>query len=208
MIRKYQKFVIAIILGFFTCFIAIATPSHAINPPTQTLNLQFISNQIRVTSYQQQAESILLAEQGPAIAQSFELTRFSAVLSADDVFPNPTSTIASGAVGAALNGNRLILRGSFRDLSSPLRDYAIDPVNPPNPNITSAVHIHKGTSAQNGPFQYALQVELDASGLSGSLRGEFSLTDEQLQALKSGGLYVDLHTKGFRAGELRGVLKA
>jgi hypothetical protein len=208
MIRKYQKFVIAVILGLFTCFMAIATPSHAINPTTQPLELQFISNQIRLTSYQQQAESILLAEQGTAIAQGFELTRFSAVLSADDVFPNPASTIASGAVGAALNGNRLIVRGGFRDLSSPLRDYAIDSVNPPNPNITSAVHIHKGTSAQNGPFQYALQVELDASGLSGSLKGEFSLTDEQLQALKSGGLYVDLHTKGFRAGELRGILKA
>ena len=109
-------------------------------------------------------------------------------------------------LGAALIGDRLILCGSFYGLNSPLSDYATDPVAPPNPNITSAVHIHKGSANANAPFQYALQVQINADGVSGNVKGEYKLTDEQLQALNSGGLYVDIHTKSNRAGELRGIL--
>ncbi|CAN1210922.1 CHRD domain-containing protein [Tumidithrix helvetica PCC 7403] len=208
--KRYQKLLIGIVLGFATCFFAIntAAPSQSMNPAINTVDRQFVSNQISLVNYQQQAESELRVKQDTTISQGFELKKFAAILSGDNVYPNPASTPASGVVGAALNGNRLIVRGGFHSLSSPLRDYATDPVSPPNPNITSAVHIHRGTSSQNGPFQYALQVQLDRDGLGGTVKGEYTLTDEQLQALMSDGLYVDLHTKGFRTGEIRGILKA
>jgi hypothetical protein len=209
-VSRYQKLLIGVVLSIATFVFAVSTvpSSQAINPASSPLDMQFVTNQISLITYQQQAESVLLAKQEVIVAQSIELKRFAAIMTGDGVYPNPASTQASGVVGAALNGNRLIVRGGFRDLSSPLRDYASDPVNPPNPNITSAVHIHKGTSAQNGPFQYALQVQLDRDRLGGTVKGEYTLTDEQLQALMSGGLYVDLHTKGFRGGEIRGILKA
>jgi hypothetical protein len=194
--KTYRQLLFRLILGIATCLLAInlASPASSITAGFQVLD------------YQQQAETVLLA-QGVEMNQGSELKRFAAILSGSNVYPKPASTQAIGTVGAALRGNRLIVRGSFRDLSSSLRDYATDPVNPPNPNITSAVHVHRGTATENGPFQYALQVDLNPDGRSGMVRGDYTLTDEQLQALNSGRLYVDLHTTGMRAGELRGILK-
>lgn len=148
------------------------------------------------------AESVLLA-QGAAKS---DLKTYVAKMSAKETVPTRANSTAWGTVGAALSGNRLIVRGSFRDLSSPMRNYATDPVSPPNPNITSAFHIHRGMATENGPFQYALQVMTDNTGLTGSAMGEYTLTAEQLDALNKGMLYVDLHTTKHRAGELRAVL--
>ncbi|HIK38986.1 aminotransferase class I/II-fold pyridoxal phosphate-dependent enzyme, partial [Thermoleptolyngbya sp. M55_K2018_002] len=97
-------------------------------------------------------------------------------------------------------------RGDFRNLAGPLRDYTVDPTDPPNPNITSAVHIHRGEPTANGPFQYALTVTMRGDR-DGRFAGEYTLTPEQRQALESGNLYLDIHTTRNRAGELRGVLR-
>ena len=205
-VKKYQKLLGIIVLGIVTCFFAVsmAAPSQSMNSTVNAVDSQTLVN------YQQQAESELIAQNGTMVSQglTLELKRFAAILSGDAIYPSPVETKAFGVVGAALNGNRLIVRGGFRSLSSNLRDYTTDPAVPPNPSITSGVHIHRGTANQNGPFQYALEVQLNTDGLSGNVKGEYTLTDEQLQALNSGGIYVDLHTKGFRAGELRGILKA
>ncbi|BAS57705.1 CHRD domain-containing protein [Leptolyngbya boryana IAM M-101] len=152
----------------------------------------------------QEAESVLMA-QGMS---SSSLQRYAAILTNNNVVPNAPSTSATGVAGAALAGDRLIVRGDFGGLSSGLRDYAADPVNPPNPNITSAVHIHRGEPNQNGPFQYALTVTLNDTAMGGRFAGEYTLTAEQLQALSEGNLYVDIHTKQNRAGELRGIFRA
>ena len=209
-VKRYQKLLFGIFLGLITCFFAvsIAAPSQSINPTIDSVNIQLLSNEASLISYQQQAESVLIAQDSMS-SQSSPLKRFVAVLSSSDVVPTPSiETFATGAVGAALNGNRLVVRGDFRGLSSPLRDYATDPVSPPNPKITSGVHMHRGTPKENGPFQNALEVQAEPNGLNGRVKGEFTLTDEQLQALNNGTLYIDLHTKSFRAGELRGVLKS
>jgi hypothetical protein len=70
------------------------------------------------------------------------------------------------------------------------------------------VHVHLGEPGKNGPFQYALTVMPNADGMGGRFMGEYVLSGEQMQALKAGNLYLDLHTKLNRAGELRGVLRA
>lgn len=156
---------------------------------------------ISLAAHLQAAESTLLAQ-----GMQGSMMSYGAVLRDTNVVPDAPSTNARGAVGAVLSGNRLVVRGSFKNLSSSLRDYATDPVSPPNPNITSAFHIHRGMPTENGPFQYALQVVLDEGGMGGTAMGEYTLTPEQLQALENGMLYVDVHTTRNRGGELRGVL--
>jgi hypothetical protein len=133
--------------------------------------------------------------------------RYIAALTSMEIVPMAPSTNATGEVEAMLVGDRLMVQGNFSQLSSPLRDYATDPLDPPNPNITSGIHIHQGKSTENGPFQYALRVSPDESGLQGQFMGEYTLTSEQKQALVNDIFYMDIHTQQNRAGELRGVFK-
>jgi len=167
---------------------------------TSTSTQFLVGEQIDVNL--QAAESSLLA-QG---FSSGSMSSFVAIMSDSNIVPASPNTTATGVVGAALAGNQLSVRGSFRKLTSELRDYATDPLDPPNPNITSGFHIHRGMSTENGPFQYALTVMEDETGLAGSAMGDYTLTPEQLDALENGMLYVDLHTTTNRAGELRAVL--
>jgi CHRD domain len=212
-----RRLVVSFMLGLAACFVfaSIPMPSMSKNFPAQDLQInlgsapsQHISLDrglpiVDSLNLQPQAESTLLAQN---TASTFR--QFTAVLTGRKVVPSPAETSAWGSIGAVLSGNRLIVRGQFSNLSSALRDYATDPATPPNPNVTSAVHIHKGMPNQNGPFQYALTVTIDSDNLSGKVSGEYELTAEQLQSLNDGMLYVDLHTKVNRGGELRGILKA
>jgi len=125
--------------------------------------------------------------------QATTFQRFSAQLVGDTVVPVPAMTPAAGAVGAVLSGNRLVVRGAFRRLTAQLRDYATDPLNPPNPNITSAIHIHRGSPQENGPFLYALTVQTAGNGLTGTFGGEYTLNNEQVALLNSGNLYSSCH---------------
>ncbi|PSN16874.1 CHRD domain-containing protein [filamentous cyanobacterium CCT1] len=156
-----------------------------------------------------QIDANLVAATAPLLAQgtsSSSIVTYVAMLSPQNVVPNSPMTDARGVVGAALAGDRLVVRGSFRELTSAMRDYGSDPVDPPNPNITSAFHVHRGSPSENGPFQYALDVTMDDTGRGGSAMGDYTLTPEQLQALQNGMLYIDLHTTRNRGGELRGIL--
>ncbi|MEA5447747.1 CHRD domain-containing protein [Leptolyngbya sp. CCNP1308] len=156
----------------------------------------------------EQIDANLTAATAPLLAQGLNepIVTYIAMLSGQNVVPKAAMTDARGVVGAALSGNRLVVRGSFRELTSAPRDYATDPLDPPNPSITSAFHVHQGSPSENGPFQYALDVTLNANGRGGSAMGDYTLTPEQLQALQNGMLYVDFHTTRYRAGELRGIL--
>ncbi|MFH7242438.1 MAG: CHRD domain-containing protein [Spirulina sp.] len=157
----------------------------------------------------QQVDMNLSAARAALLAQGTmtqPMMTYVAMLSPQNVVPNAPRSYAQGAVGAVLSGDRLVVRASFRELSSGLRNYQMDPVDPPNPNITSAFHIHRGSPSENGPFQYALEVMLNPTGMGGDAQGDFTLTAEQLQALNNGMLYIDLHTTQNRGGELRGML--
>lgn len=161
------------------------------------------------TTIGQQIDANLRAAQAPLLSQGMatnDWVTYVAILSPREVVPNTPMSMARGAVGAVLSGNRLVVRASFRDLTSDLRDYATDPLDPPNPNITSAFHIHQGRPNENGPFQYALDVMVNEDTNGGRAMGEYTLTPEQIQALNNGMLYVDVHTTRYRGGELRGIL--
>ncbi len=156
----------------------------------------------------EQIDANLAAATAPLLAQGLNepIVTYIAMLSGQNIVPKGVMTNARGVVGAALSGNRLVVRGSFRELSSAPRDYATDPLDPPNPSITSAFHVHRGSAKENGPFQYALDITMNANGRGGSAMGDYTLTPEQLQALQNGMLYIDFHTSRYRAGELRGIL--
>lgn len=198
------------LLATWTCFLLVTLSAPAfsyltsalpIQGPQAAADLQFSSGRM--------LDDSLMSLKSELMAQgisSTSMVTYGTVLSDDNVVPNSPNTNARGAVGAVLVGDRLVVRGSFSDLTSQMRDYATDPVNPPNTNITSAFHIHMGPSTENGPFQYALDVAPDGTGRSGSATGEYMLTAEQVQALQNGMLYSDLHTIDNRGGELRGIL--
>ncbi len=202
-LKRYQNSLFGIVLSIITCLFIVNTAA-----PSQAVNDQFAANQITIAKYQQQAESEFIAQKDDLIGKSMKMKRFAAILSGDEIFPNLVPTQASGTLGAVLIDNRLIVRGDFRGLSSPLRDYVADPSTQTNPKVTSAVHIHRGSAQQNGPTVFSLEVIPESNGLNGRVKGNYILTDDQLKDLNSGLLYIDIHTKGFRPGELRGILKA
>ena len=223
--KRRRKSLVSLMLGLITCLmiVGVSTPSLSksvdsnLFVPTATAS-HSMSAAIapQLTRHLQEAETVLLAQTEPAPAPTTDtapmpsaiMVKYVAVMTGNNVAPSPASTYAFGSAGAALIGNRFVIRGDFSGLSSPLRDFATDPVNPPNPNVTSGIHVHRGEPSKNGPFQYALTVETGADQLSGRFKGEYMLTEEQLQALSNGTLYMDLHTKQNRVGELRGIFKA
>ncbi len=196
--RQLAKRIFTVFLGVLTCGLIVglsSAPSLSRDMPQTTPSelTQWLSDV--------PAEAIIAGEMGRAMKQ------YSVTLSSSAVVPNAPTTSATGMAEAKLKGDRLMVKGRFMTLSSELRDYVADPVNPPNPKITSAVHIHRGAATENGPFQFALTVKLDKMGMGGQFSGEYTLSPEQLQALTEGKLYIDLHTKQNRAGELRGYFR-
>jgi hypothetical protein len=100
---------------------------------------------------------------------------------------------ASGSFNATLEDDRLSIIGIFGDLSSSLA--AVEGAG--------TVNLYLGSSGENGTIIGSLTVN-DNGDNSGSFSGSFELTTEQLAAVRSGDLYVNVHTANNPAGELRG----
>ena len=64
-------------------------------------------------------------------------------------------------------------------------------------------HIHRGAKGQNGP----IIVPLDKNGDTYTVPAGRKLTKEQLEDLKKGNLYVNVHTNANKGGEVRGQLR-
>ncbi len=115
---------------------------------------------------------------------------FRARLSPMPTTPQTKNTITgSGEAFVSLAGNTLTLKGEFAGMSS----------------VATIAHIHNGPPAQPGPVVAAL-IATEATG--GALTAEIELTDEQVMALKTNALYVQIHSATNPAGELRGWLFA
>jgi len=211
---KARRVLFNLFLGVVTCLALIgtaATPSFSnwASESDSSSSVQLFSNldllPQHLMSNLQEATSTSIAQAGGISNNS--VTRYVAVLTKSRVVPPNPFTSAFGSAGAVLVGDQLVVRGDYSNLSSPLRDYATDPLDPPNPAITSGIHIHQGESTANGPFQYALEVSPEQSQRAGRFGGNYTLTAEQMQALAAGNLYVDIHTQQNRAGELRGIFQ-
>ena len=99
------------------------------------------------------------------------------------------STIAgTGSASATLAGTKFTLNGTFEGLKS---------------NATMA-HIHQGSAAGvRGPKLLDLTV---TKSLSGTLSGSFDLTPGQIESLKKGKWYVQIHSEKAPEGNLWGWL--
>jgi hypothetical protein len=64
-------------------------------------------------------------------------------------------------------------------------------------------HIHRGAKGANGP----VIVPLDKNGDTYSVPAGRKLTPQQLDDLKAGNLYVNVHTNRYKGGEVRGQLQ-
>ncbi|MBC6995409.1 CHRD domain-containing protein [Neolewinella lacunae] len=123
---------------------------------------------------------------------------FTAQLSGLNELPTPVTTTARGTVSATLEGNTLTVSGSFSDLSS---DFDV--------NVAGGAHIHSGLAGQAGGIVFRLNSELDSTLRSGTFVADsnvFELTPEQVTLLQDRGMYVNIHTLDYAAGELRGQL--
>src|SRR5262249_25959821 len=104
-----------------------------------------------------------------------------------------TVTPATGSAHFLLNADKTLTYSvTVQDLSGP----------------ASASHVHQGNLGVPGP----VIVPLDLSGLGGGTSGTFSgisttaLTDAQVIAFNTRGLYVNVHTALNPSGELRGQI--
>jgi hypothetical protein len=94
----------------------------------------------------------------------------------------------SGSATAILAGSKLTVNGSFEGLKS----------------AATMAHIHQGTATGvRGPKILDLTV---SKAMSGNFSGSFDLTPEQLDSLKKGKWYVQIHSEKAPDGNLWGWL--
>jgi hypothetical protein len=82
-----------------------------------------------------------------------------------------------GMATATLSGTKLAITGTFEGLAAP----------------ATVARLHQGIAkGARGPAIGDLQI---SKGPSGTISGSFNLTAEQLESLKQGRLYVQLHSE-------------
>ncbi|XWN37623.1 MAG: CHRD domain-containing protein [Balneola sp.] len=119
-------------------------------------------------------------------------TVFETTLSGSNEVPTVT-TSANGSITATLNGNELTVEGSFEGLSSA---YLFS-------------HLHAGMAGEAGGVLFTLEATLDADEMGGTYttaNNTFTLSSGQVDTLKARGIYVNIHSETYGAGELRGQL--
>ena len=106
------------------------------------------------------------------------------------------NTEATGQVMMEVRSDDIISVGAFSGLSTPF-----------DPNVAGGAHLHEALAGANGGIFVNLSANVSSDGLSGS----FPAADNTLPSneatrnnLRSRGLYVNIHTEGFGAGEIRG----
>jgi len=103
-------------------------------------------------------------------------------------------TGSSGNVMATLSGKKLSINGSFEKLASPATE--------------ANLFIGPAMGARNypGTALFKLTVMKGADGKSGTFTGMFDLSTEQVDSLKKGKFYLQVHSEGSPTGHLVGWL--
>lgn len=138
---------------------------------------------------------------GPASAQSgdkfkIRLTPVPALTSRGAGITVTSASVAgaSGNATATLNGKKLAITGSFEKLAS----------------TATEAHLFMGPAmgarSYPGTPLFHLTVMKASDGKSGTLSGSFDLTNEQIDALKKGRVYLQVHSEGSPTGHLLGWL--
>jgi hypothetical protein len=121
---------------------------------------------------------------------------FNAQLLSSQAIPNAKS-MGIGGLKLELNDDQLTVSGSYGDLTS-----AVDT------SIVGGFHLHSGRAGQTGPVAIVLNSDFIDASLEGALLqasdNQFTLSEMQIEQIMSRGIYANLHTQSFAAGELRG----
>ena len=130
----------------------------------------------------------LLANCGTVGAMTGNLDRYHATLVPGEEVP-PNNSTGSGDAEVSYNHatSTLSYKVTYRGLTGP----------------ATAAHIH----GPAGPGQNAGVVVPFPNATSSPISGEFKLTPEQANQLKSGQYYVNVHTARNPGGEIRGQLR-
>ena len=119
-------------------------------------------------------------------AQSGET--FRARLSTVPIDLTMMSTVAgSGSLTAVLSGKKLTITGTFDGLRSP----------------ATIARVHRGARGIRGPAMFDLAV---SKATSGTVSGSLEPTPAQIEDLRSGRFYVQIHSEGAPDGNLWGWL--
>lgn len=102
-----------------------------------------------------------------------------------------TATAGIGSATATLSGRKLSVEGTFEKLVSPATE----------------AHLFLGpmTGVRGGGPVFDLKV---APGTAGAINGSFDLSAEQVEALRKGRFYIQIHSQGAPTGHLLGWLLA
>jgi len=100
---------------------------------------------------------------------------------------NQAGTTGLGAVTAVLAGTKLSISGTFSGLQTP----------------ATIAQVHVGAKGISGPAVLDLTV---TKATAGTLQGELMLTSAQVEHLKRGRLYIQIHSEKAPDGNLRGWL--
>jgi hypothetical protein len=126
---------------------------------------------------------------GQAQMMAHDTSVFVGSLGGDQVVGG-VDTAASGTIAAVLDGNLLVIGGSYSGLSSPIAG-----------DIAGGIHIHLGARGENGGVAFPVAND---GGTEGTFSGVFMLSDEQVEQLQGELFYINVHTANFNGGEVRG----
>jgi hypothetical protein len=105
------------------------------------------------------------------------------------------NVVGIGNASAVLSGKKLTITGSFENLATP----------------ATGAHVFIGPATgvrDQGKSTFDLTLTKTGDGKSGQIAGSLDLTQPQVDALKKGRFYIQVHSEGMPTGHLLGwVLK-
>jgi len=115
-------------------------------------------------------------------------TSFRARLSPVPVESSTASKITgSGIVTATLDGSKLTISGTFQGMKSP----------------ATIAQVHMGQRGVRGPVEFDLQIDKSPNG---NINGTVTLTKVQVDTLRRGWYYIQIHAEQAPEGNLWGWL--
>ncbi|GEM_PF-344560 len=110
----------------------------------------------------------------------------------------PVNSPGNGGFKLELNGNTLTVTGSFADLDGQF-----------DANVAGGSHIHIGEVGTNGGIAFPLVPTVAAdlqNGFFTAAQNRLTLTTTEVNNLRNGLYYTNLHTTSVQSGELRGQI--
>jgi len=129
------------------------------------------------------ALTLLFAQTGAPPATSFH-ARLSPVPVESS---NASKITGTGSVTATLDGQKLTIAGTFEGMKSP----------------ATIAQVHMGQRGVRGPVEFDLQIDKSPSG---KLSGVITLTKVEVDTLRRGWYYIQIHAQDAPEGNLWGWL--